>query len=503
MEKRLPSGIKNSQALKGAEITHYRKAEERPFLAHEKEKVTILFGGLTPGHEIILKGVLEGLGHKADYLPTPDNEALAIGKEYGNRGQCNPTYYTVGNLIRYLQRLKASGEKDIEDRYLFLTIGACGPCRMGMYEAEYRKALIDAGFGRFRVLIINQSGDVNKDEKSGLKQDKDFYVALGKGIIAADLINEIKYKIRPYEIETGATEAAVKEAFDCLYIAFREGRSIFMALRQARQIMGRVKVDYSEVRPRVKMIGEFWAQTTEGDGNYNLASWLEKEGCEVMVAPVSSWIDYTIWWWEEYLKERMGTARGIKKRWWYLSGFLRLRSVNLIFHFYHTCYRGALGFVPKRLPSQSELAKLGGVYYNTRIAGGEGHIEIAKNLLMIKKKKAHLVISVKPFGCMPSTQSDGVQVKVLSDYKEGLFIPIETSGDGEVNVKSRIQMKLHEARERAKEEFGQLLKEFGCSQEEFKVRIKNKGVKTPALAKIPDRTTSTAGNLALSLLTGK
>ena len=34
----------------------------------------------------------------------PDNEALRYGKEFGNRGQCNPTYFTVGNLVKYLVR---------------------------------------------------------------------------------------------------------------------------------------------------------------------------------------------------------------------------------------------------------------------------------------------------------------------------------------------------------------------------------------------------------------
>ena len=26
----------------------------------------------------------------------------SYGKEFGNRGQCNPTYFTVGNLVKYL-----------------------------------------------------------------------------------------------------------------------------------------------------------------------------------------------------------------------------------------------------------------------------------------------------------------------------------------------------------------------------------------------------------------
>ena len=78
-----------------------------------------------------------------------------------------------------------------------------------------------------------------------------------------------------------------------------------------------------------------------------------------------------------------------------------------------------------------------------------------------------MVLSVKPFGCMPSTQSDGAQVKVLSDYPESIFISVETSGDGEVNVKSRIQMKLFEAKKAAEREFEELLERLNVSREAF------------------------------------
>jgi len=51
---------------------------------------------------------------------------------------------------------------------------------------------------------------------------------------------------------------------------------------------------------------------------------------------------------------------------------------------------------------------------------------------------------------MPSTQSDAINYKVSKDYNT-LFISIETSGDGEVNVKNRISMIMFEAKKRFKE----------------------------------------------------
>ena len=66
-------------------------------------RVTILFGGFTWKHERFIEAILQGSGYRCQMLPTPDVAAFTVGKEFGNNGQCNPTYFTIGNLIKYLQ----------------------------------------------------------------------------------------------------------------------------------------------------------------------------------------------------------------------------------------------------------------------------------------------------------------------------------------------------------------------------------------------------------------
>ncbi|MDT2254766.1 hypothetical protein P7H25_02715 [Paenibacillus larvae] len=78
----------------------------RQVLAKEKPNTTLLFGGLTMAHDYLVEGALKGLGYRVKHLDCPDNESLRLGKEFGNRGQCNPTYFTVGNLIKNLQYLR-------------------------------------------------------------------------------------------------------------------------------------------------------------------------------------------------------------------------------------------------------------------------------------------------------------------------------------------------------------------------------------------------------------
>ena len=64
-----------------------------------------------------------------------------------------------------------------------------------------------------------------------------------------------------------------------------------------------------------------------------------------------------------------------------------------------------------------------------------------------------MVLALKPFGCMPSSQSDGVQSAVINKFKDMIFLPVETSGEGEVNAHSRAQMALGEAKAKAKADF--------------------------------------------------
>ena len=148
--------------LDGARAQHFRRPAERVFTASERGRVTILFGGLTWKHEKVIQAVFEGCGYHCKIMPVPNVAAFQLGKEYGNNGQCNPTYFTVGNLVQYLQGLEASGvpRQEIIDNYVFFTAGSCGPCRFGMYESEYRLALQNAGFEGFRVLLFQQNDGI-------------------------------------------------------------------------------------------------------------------------------------------------------------------------------------------------------------------------------------------------------------------------------------------------------------------------------------------------------
>jgi hypothetical protein len=151
----------------------------------------------------------------------------------------------------------------------------------------------------------------------------------------------------------------------------------------------------------------------------------------------------------------------------------KLTAAEVIFKREYDRLIDALGGIAHHLADQYELQRLGHPFYNSRGDGGEGHLEVAKNIYYSNKDLAHMVLSLKPFGCMPSTQSDGAQSAVVSLYKDMIFIPVETSGEGDVNAHSRVQMALGEAKVRAKNEIKGVLDEAGTTLEEVRAFVQD------------------------------
>ncbi len=514
-----------AEVVSGGWSHHYRRPAERPFTAQERDRVTILFGGLTRKHERFIQAAFQACGYRFQPLANPTLTSYHLGRTFGNPGQCNPAYFTVGNLIHYLRELEARGpsKQEIIDNYVFFTAGSCGPCRFGMYESEYRMALENAGFGGFRVLLFSQNDGIKAQSgEPGLK----FSVDLGMGAMNAlnlgDITNEIAYQLRPYEVVPGATDRALDRIVEKLSHFLRSrpvfeilersprwlstcltrkkklkdvlntlgkvrehlyGRPYADVLAQCRDTLGSVEVDRLRVKPTVKVIGEFWAQLTEGDGNFNMFSFLESEGAHVVVDSIGTWVMYLLhqakanaWtkknadalfphaaWWE--IKKRMRNELSFQKKWTPLTLGERIwaRQYQRVVE--------ALGNIAWPLPSQAELARLAHPFYNTLARGGEGHLEVGKNVYYTTHHLCHMVLALKPFGCMPSSQSDGVQSAVVSRFPEMIFLPIETAGEGEVNAHSRVQMALTEAKLRARAEFEDCLDRSGRRLEDIRAYV--------------------------------
>ena len=487
-------------------VDHWYDSVPMRFTREQREHTTLLFAGLTIAQDRFIEAALKGLGYKVKALDCPDNKALNFGKEFGNRGQCNPTYFTVGNLLKYLHYLrdeKGLSKDDIVKNYLFVTAGSCGPCRFGTYVTEYRKALRDADFEGFRVLLFQQQGGLNQvaGDNCGLLLNKSFFIKVITADIVGDILNVLGYRIRPFELEKGMTDFVLKRCQDDICKALAENRSVIMALYRCRKELEKIRIDRTQPKPRVAIIGEFWAMTTEGDGNYKLQKFLESEGAEVDIQTVTAWILYTIWGGIYDIRRRENLKgmdsdslglQGINSRNLSIKLWCADKAIRIVFQF----FARIIGLKDFHLPDMDELAKISHRFYDNHLRGGEGHMEVGKVMMNVIHNKVNMTVSVKPFGCMPSSGvSDGVQSLITELYPKTIFLPIETTGDGAVNVYSRIQMQLFKARQVVKQEIAQVCKEYNLDNEIIEQYLSRHPQMQGALHRSPHQAGSSSADL--------
>ena len=497
--------LEKEAGIERKEVHHFHKPIELPFTSLQRDHTTILFGGLTWKHERLVHAALESLGYRCESVPVPNKKAFQLGKEYGNNGQCNPTYFTVGNLVQFVQDLEAKGltKDEICDRYVFFTAGACGPCRFGMYEAEYRLALRNAGFDKFRVLLFQQSGGLNQAEaEAGLEMNLDFFLAILNALNIGDIINDVAYQIRPYEVNAGETDRVLEESMEMLHEVMRRRQPWTAATARSRRLpqedalrrhrgiprqvpqpalrrrpdgrparsarplrrhpdrphpreahrqdhrrilgpdhRGRRQLQHVPLPRKGRRAGRGRADRHLDllpDAPGRAASYHDQKGLDEGAAPPPSWrLDKRLQDQPDACARRSCSSRSPRTSSSASTTASSTRSAASA-----TTWSTSTSCSASATPTTTRARRA------AKATSKSPRTSTTRN-----KGLAHMVLALKPFGCMPSTQSDGAQSAVMSHYKDMIFLPIETSGEGDVNAHSRVQMALGEAKAKTKLEF--------------------------------------------------
>jgi predicted nucleotide-binding protein (sugar kinase/HSP70/actin superfamily) len=488
----------------------YRAYKPRPFAREERARVTVLFGGLHWRAERVIQGAMENLGYRVQVLPVATREDLLTGREVADIGQCCPTSFTSGNLANFLRNeAKRSSAQDVAKNFVYVTAGACGACRFGQYHQSYELALRNVGLESFRMFLLDQRKfDQGAKDGGGLELNLPFNLGVVWAIVLTDVVQDMEYRTRPFEVKPGETERATRAAVELLYEAFRRrpargrkwdaalwhlGTGYFVrAMREVKAIYDRVEVDRTRVKPVVKITGEFYLQTVEGEPNYNIHRWLEAEGAEVYPAAVTVWLDYLLRHAGQGFEDHIGIDPYARVK------LAAVRGGHRLLRWTYDRMRRALAEVPHELPDQYELRRLAAPYYYSRLSGGEGDMLVGKALWAHLGKKAHMTCELSPYACMPNTMSIGAMAAVLGKYPDLLYAPLEIKGDAEVHALSRCQMILTEAKKRAQREFDEVLERTRLTPEELRAAVAARPELARATFRLPHHgVAGTAANLAL------
>jgi predicted nucleotide-binding protein (sugar kinase/HSP70/actin superfamily) len=313
---------------------------------------------------------MHNLEYKAEPLPNITRADLNAGKELIDVGACCPTIFTTGNLVNFAKsKLAVEGKQHVLDNYVFMTAGACGPCLFGQYHESYSMALDGLGLRDFRMFLLAQD---QLDQSAGAGRGIEINLKLSTGIIwailCADVLSDLEYMTRPYEVNAGQTAKVLSESIEYMYDVFRRRPLRFEkwgvlawhvltdyftgALREVRKKWEAIRVDRLQVKPKIKITGEFWLQTHEGDGNYSIKRWLEQEGAEVVPPPIAVWLHYLLYQPIFRAERQQHVDKHARFK------ILLLKGLEKIYLGTYNGFRKALGNIPSELPDQEELRRL-------------------------------------------------------------------------------------------------------------------------------------------------
>lgn len=188
-----------------------------------------------------------------------------------NTGQCIPLNVIAHEFCDYIRR----NELDPEHTVLWM-IKAGWACNIGMYPSFIRSLVEKEGGGMEKAGVY--VGDLTMIELGPMVTARAYFAYLYAG-----LIHRLSCRIRPYEMEPGATDRAAKEAIRIFEEALEGKRRLKKAAREVGTLFTSIKRDESRGRrPKVAIFGDLYLRDNPVM-NQDLVKAIEGAGGEVVV----------------------------------------------------------------------------------------------------------------------------------------------------------------------------------------------------------------------------
>lgn len=394
----------------------------------------VLVGGISSLHDPLVAAVLRGYGLAAVALPTPDHTALVTGRRWMPRGHPSSMYFLVGAVIEWLTRAGnlCSSIHGHSTSPVVLTVGG----RYGHHPSDYRAALRSAGFPDVPVIAPSLDRPWPPELNVLLSNFRTpqlacLVLSLFRALVAGDVLVRVGCYLRPRVREpcaVSSVDTVVARTVRTLESLFERRSSPLPAFRSLLRFVSTFLQDPAP-RIRVRITGEFFPSITDGVASYSLVRRLEARGAIVEPPAVSEWGQYLLW--------QLAIAHGRPTR----SLQLALRSL------YHR-YAGAAGLRDSFLLDIADVLALAQPFYPYPhvVHACSAPLEIGTFLAIDRDRLADVVVSIKPFASVPSSSISDAVIHAISRRTRTVFVSIETTGDAEALVDSRLELALDSAR---------------------------------------------------------
>ncbi len=418
------------ESLKNADVKHIEPvSDDKLAIPHydcSNRKIYIPWMG---DHSYALAAAFRSCGQPAEVLPLADQDTLELGRRYTTGKECLPCIVTTGDMLKKVQSLGSEA-----DKAAFFMPGGSGPCRFGQYNCLHRLVLSEVGANNVPVISPSQDKNFYEDFKQFKKDPTRIAWA---GISAVDVLFKALLAIRSYEITAGQTEQTYRRYVELICQMIEIGGKeddIARIMEQAADDFAKIKVDKSQNKPHIGVVGEIYVRSHVFSNDY-LINRLESLGAQVSLASFAEWMYYT-----NFTRKR--TAKREREFKSLLINWFKDKIQKKVDS--RICQPFAKILHHAQEPPVEEIIKLAEPYIHDSFEG-EAILSVGK-MIEYHHIGADGVVNVGPFSCMPSTIVAGVMKKLSNDLDGMPGITITFDGQGDPTLETRLEAFVDQAR---------------------------------------------------------
>ena len=405
--------------------------------AMQREGWTILAPQMSPIHFNLLQPVFRKYGYHLEILTNDNRSAIDTGLRFVNNDACFPSITVVGQVMDAI----LSGEYDLDHLAVMMTqTGGC--CRASNYVGFIRRALDKANLSHIPVISLNANG---MEKNPGFHMTLPMLFDCAHAIVYGDLFMRCLYRVRPYELEVGSSNA-LHESWEKVCIEqLTEGHSSYAEIcRGIVQEFDKLPIHEDILKPRVGVVGEILVKYMPLANNH-LVELLESEGAEVVVPDLMDFMNYCVYS-NNYKHEFLG------------EGWTASAAAHIGVDFIRAVRAPAIRALeqsrrfepPVPIEKVAQMAKpflsIGNQY-------GEGWFLTGEMVELLTAGTPN-IICIQPFACLPNhVVGKGVIKALRREYPWANIAAVDYDpGASEVNQLNRIKLMLSAAKKALKDQ---------------------------------------------------
>ncbi|MCL2845837.1 MAG: acyl-CoA dehydratase activase [Chitinivibrionia bacterium] len=404
------------------------KASDGKFYSLFDPKVELVLPSMGRFATEALAAIFRSIGLNCRALPVADKEVLNIGKKHSTCKECVPYIVCMGAFLNYIQNEK----KDSDKITLFFMATADGPCRFGQYACAITQNIENLKIENAAVFTLSDAnGYGGIGAKGALRGWQSFVIS--------DVFNDIKSVLSVCAKDRDSALLTLEKCWVevLMYLEGNAKGSIEKTLGNVAKKLSQIPLKSDPANsPVISIIGEIYVRRDEFCRK-NLIDYLENRGFIVKIAPVIEYLSYSNHVINSGLSDKeMNFAdtflaritSSIQERW--------ERKIKVILA-KSKLYKFEMTEVEKTIKTAEHLI-------DVRLRG-EAILTVGLGLREILHYSCG-VISIGPFGCMPSRVAEAILKKEMNvagkakipDWKEKAqdyaeigdfpFLSIETDG---------------------------------------------------------------------------